>query len=210
MKGYTATTTRQTLLALLLTAVLCIAPAAAKPSTEIPGDSCESIIGTTASSVDRMYYFVKQHNENFSRDVAETFFVVAERYGIRADVALCQAILETGWFKFMDGTVVTPDQYNYGGLGVTGKGAQGNSFMSMEEGVTALMQHLYAYACCNELPEGEVLVDKRFSLVTRGCAPTWSSLSGRWAMNDNYGRDILRLYRRMLSFDMPAEVLTIY
>lgn len=163
-----------------------------------------AIFGPPEADADRMYLFVKSRNSNFSREVAEAFLAVGQRYGIRGDIALCQAILETGWFRFMDGTMVTPDQYNYGGLGVTGNAVKGNTFTTMEEGVTALIQHLYAYACRDELPEGELLVDQRFKLVNRGSAPTWGELSGRWAMNPQYGRNIMRLYRQMSAFEMPA------
>lgn len=182
--------------------------ASAKPQAAVePGDSVVALLtpifGSPEADADRMYLFVKKRNANFSRDVAEAFLSIGARYGIRGDIALCQAILETGWFRFMDGTMVTPDQYNYGGLGVTASGVKGNSFTTMEEGVTALMQHLYAYACCDDLPDGESLVDQRFRLVNRGSAPTWGELSGRWAMNPRYGKDIMRLYRLMTAFEMP-------
>lgn len=114
-------------------------------------------------------------------------------------MALCQAIIETGWFKFRDGTAVTPDQYNFCGLGVTKLGVKGNAFNSIQEGVTAQIQHLYAYATRSSLPDGEELVDARFTLVSRGCAPTWEGLGGRWAARKSYGKDILHLYSKMSS-----------
>lgn len=182
----------------------------AKPQAVVAADDSivalhTAIFGSPEADADRMYLFVKSRNANFSREVAEAFLAIGNRYGIRGDIALCQAILETGWFRFMDGTMVTPDQYNYGGLGVTGNAVKGNTFTTMEEGVTALIQHLYAYACREELPEGELLVDQRFKLVNRGSAPTWGELSGRWAMNPQYGRNIMRLFRQMSALDVPAS-----
>jgi len=146
-----------------------------------------------------MCEFVRQHNPDFSMEIAEAYYEIGSRYGIRGDVALCQAIIETGWFKFRDGTAVTPDQYNFCGLGVTRLGVKGNAFSSIQEGVTAQIQHLYAYATRSSLPDGEELVDARFKLVSRGCAPTWEGLSGRWAANKSYGKDILNLYSKMSS-----------
>ncbi|MDE6305684.1 MAG: glucosaminidase domain-containing protein, partial [Muribaculaceae bacterium] len=64
------------------------------------------IMGDTELSVERMYQFVKSRNNDFQREIAETFHRVGNRYGIRGDIALCQAILETGWFRFSDGTAV--------------------------------------------------------------------------------------------------------
>lgn len=168
-------------------------------------DEIPTILGRPEISIDRMYFFVKARNPNFIYDIAEAFYVIGERYGIRGDIAFCQAVLETGWFRFIDGTAVEASQHNYGGLGVTSRGERGNEFTTLHEGVTAQIQHLYAYACSDALPEGEELVDKRFDLVRRGCAPTWNDLSGRWAMNDHYGDDILRIYSSLERFEMPEH-----
>lgn len=184
-------------LILLLTAAV---PAAAR-------DRDNAIIGETLILPEDMCSFVQQHNPAFTIEIAEAYWDVAERYGIRGDVALCQAIIETGWFRFMDGTAVTPDQYNFCGLGVTRKGMKGNSFSSIEDGVTAQIQHLYAYATDWRLPEGETLVDGRFKLVSRGCAPTWHQLSGRWAASKTYGEDIMRLYRQMMMHSSASYAL---
>lgn len=157
------------------------------------------ILGEPEILPEDMCEFVRQHNPNFSLEIAEAYFEIGSRYGIRGDVALCQAIIETGWFKFCDGTAVTPDQYNFCGLGVTRLGVKGHAFSSIQEGVTAQIQHLYAYATRSKLPDGEELVDARFSLVSRGCAPTWEGLGGRWAARKSYGKDILNLYDKMSS-----------
>lgn len=152
------------------------------------------IFGDPEVEIDHMYAYVSRHNPDFNREVAETFYNVGKRYGIRGDIALCQAIVETGWFRFDNGTAVTPDAHNYCGLGVKKRGDKGYAFSTVEEGVTAMIQHLYAYACSGNLPDGERIVDPRFSYVKRGCAPTWEKLAGRWAMNPRYGDNILRVY----------------
>jgi len=175
---------------------------AVNPASKIQsiGDiSLSPIFGEPAiTDAEVLCRFVRRYNKEFPIEVAEAFLTVGSRYGIRGDVALCQAIIETGWFRFADGTAVRPYQHNYCGLGVTECGKEGNSFETVEQGVTAQMQHLYAYACKKPLPEGEQLLDPRFSLVTRGIAPNWNDLSNRWAMNPNYGNQILQLYQQLL------------
>lgn len=158
----------------------------------------DAILGKPQVDAHAIWQFVRRHNPDFQIEIAEAFISLGETYGIRGDVALCQAIIETGWFRFADGTAVTPDQHNYCGLGVTRRGVRGHAFETIEEGVRAHLQHLYAYACTSPLPPDEPLTDPRFSLVKRGVAPTWTELSNRWAMNPSYGRQIMELYSRLL------------
>lgn len=161
-----------------------------------------SIFGPPVADVERMYRFVLTRNPNFDRTIAEAFYELGKVYGIRGDVALCQSLIETGWFLFTGGTAVTPDQHNYCGLGVTKLGMKGHSFDSVELGVKAQLQHLYAYACKKSLPHGEKVVDPRFDLVKRGVASSWKELSGRWAANKKYAASIMRVYRQMLEYNL--------
>lgn len=144
--------------------------------------------------------FVRRNNKTFPVEIADAYLRVGRRYGIRGDIALCQAIIETGWFRFADGTAVTPDQHNYCGMGVTSRGMKGCAFETVEHGATAHIQHLFAYATRSPLPEGEQLLDPRFRLVTRGVAPNWTDLSNRWAMNPNYGNQIIQLFNQLLNY----------
>lgn len=171
--------------------------------TETSGeDIYTTILGDTRLEVERMYRFVLSRNPEFPREIAEAFYNVGKRYGIRGDIALCQSILETGWFTFTGGTAVTLEQNNFCGLGVTKLGVKGHAFDTIEEGVTAQIQHLYAYACKKKLPKGEKLIDPRFSLVHRGIAPTWADLNRRWAANSHYADRIMKLYSQMASFEI--------
>lgn len=160
----------------------------------------QPILGESVIDAATIQRFIARHNPDFDISIAETYLAVGNRYGIRGDIALCQSILETGWFRFSDGTSVSPDQHNYCGLGVTRLGQKGQSFDTVEQGVTAQMQHLFAYACKKPLPKGETLLDSRFKLVSRGIAPTWAELSGRWAANSQYARSIMRLYIQLHKF----------
>lgn len=144
--------------------------------------------------------FVRRHNPDFDPEIATCFVKAGNRYGIRGDVALCQAIVETGWFKYEGGTAVTPASHNYCGLGVTSRGRRGAEFGTVAEGVTAHIQHLYAYCCRSPLPEGETAIDPRFGMVSRGCARHWYDLNGRWAMNNSYSNAILSIYAALAEF----------
>lgn len=164
------------------------------------------ILGTNVATVERMYQFVKSNNSSFDREIAEQFIAVSERYGLRGDIALCQSIIETGWFKYTGGTAVTADDHNYCGLGVTTLGQKGCQFETVKEGVTAQVQHLYAYACNKSLPAGETLVDPRYNYVTRGCAPNWEDLgSGKWASAAGYGTAIIAMYNDMMAFQVAGD-----
>ncbi len=143
-------------------------------------------------------------------DLAELYIRIGEEYGIRGDIAFFQAVKETNYFQFTG--QVTPAQNNYCGLWATGSpltgqesgngadpryvifepGLHGATFVSPEAGVEAHIQHLYAYATKSPLPAGKVIIDPRFSLVSRGIAPNWQQLNARWAVpGTTYGQSII-------------------
>ena len=153
-----------------------------------------AICGQSRISPEAMTAFVKRYNAEFDPEIAQAYIAVGERYGIRGDIAFCQAILETGWFRFDRGTAVKSSHHNYCGLGVVQLGVTGAKFDTIEDGVTAHIQHLYAYASKEKLPEGEKLIDPRFNHIKRGIATEWSDLNNRWAMNSVYGSKILKIF----------------
>ena len=165
-----------------------------------------AILGKSEVSAWQMAEFVRKVNPKAVDidSIAQAFIDVGERYGVRGDIAFCQSIVETHYFLFDMGTAVTPDQHNYCGMGVTSKGMRGNSFESIREGVTAQIQHLFAYASKSEI--AEEIVDPRFKYVTRGIAPNWTDLNMRWAMNVNYAQHILSLYEELRK--METEHIT--
>lgn len=186
-------------------------PEPEKP-VEKPVESHEGhhdIMGKSVVSVEKMVAFVKAKNPNAQdiEEIAKQFIEVGNKYNIRGDVAFAQSIIETGWFKFDGGTAVTPDQHNYCGLGVVSKGVKGNSFDTVKDGVTAQIQHLYAYANKLAIPSDEEMLDPRFKYVTRGVAPHWEDLNNRWAMNNNYGQHIISIYNQLVDFKYVPPVI---
>jgi N-acetylmuramoyl-L-alanine amidase len=162
----------------------------------VPADPT-TILGPTILSAEKMDKFVKIINPA-AIEVGTYYEHLGKYYGIRADVAFAQALLETNFFRFTG--VVRANQNNYAGIGATGGDVRGSSFSTPEEGVLAHLQHLFAYATTNSLPADYPLIDPRFHLVKRGSAPKWTDLNGKWAVpGDTYGQSILSLYERMVA-----------
>ena len=146
-------------------------------------------------------------------DIAQLYLDIGRLYGIRGDVAFCQAAKETKWWQY--GNEVKAYQNNYCGLGAVGSpatgeeslngadgsrvwfaaGVNGAIFATPADGVEAHIQHLYAYCCTDPLPASCTIVDPRFQLVRRGIAPNWQDLNGRWAVpGHGYGQSIFEDY----------------
>lgn len=166
------------------------------------------IMGTSVASANQLNALLLDGNPQ-AKDylhLAEIFLEEGKREGVRGDGAFCQSLIETGYFRF-DGDV-KPHQNNYAGIGATG-GVHGNSFPDPRTGIRAQVQHLKAYASTTPL----VLecVDPRYKYVSKGCAPTFEQLSGKWAVpgysgyssldaarraRDSYGDHIVKLINR--------------
>jgi flagellum-specific peptidoglycan hydrolase FlgJ len=165
--------------------------------------------------------YIIANNAGFDIEIAKAFFKLAPKYGIDPTMAISQSILETGWFKY-SGSAVKPEQHNYCGLGVTSTGVEGGKFATIEDGVTAQLQHLFAYGCKDTL--SETILDPRFKYVTRGIAPYWEQLAGRWAVpgfdgtdpeaaikaGTTYGQKILKLRNNLLAVKVTDEDIQKY
>ena len=155
---------------------------------------------------------ILSNNSGFDVEIAKAFWKLAPKYHIDPMMAIAQSILETGWFKYA-GSAVKAEQHNYCGLGVTSNGVEGGKFDTIEDGVTAQLQHLFAYGSKDALDE--TIIDPRFKYVTRGIAPYWQQLAGRWACpgydkntydtpekamaaNNTYGQKIRTIYNQLI------------
>ena len=130
------------------------------------------------------------------------YYEEAVAQGIRADVAFCQAMKETGWLRFKGDVKI--EQYNFAGIGATG-GVPGNSFKTVREGIRAHIQHLHAYATYEEDKLVYDCVDPRYKYVKRGSAPyvEWLGIKENpngagWASAKNYGIDIMKMVKELL------------
>lgn len=195
------------------------------------------IVGTQAATAVQMAAYALSINP--APKINCTMLELANMYleegaieGVRGDVAFAQACKETGYFAY--GGTALPEWNNYSGLGVTGvcydpnvctetaftsgvtviKDALGNSvgvkFSEPRLGVRAQIQHLKGYATAAALKQA--VVDPRYSLVSKGIAPWWTDLNGRWAVpGTTYGQDILAIYDMIIGFSNTnvAQVLTV-
>ena len=129
----------------------------------------------------------------YANRLATIYIEEATDEGINWDVAFSQMCLETAYLKF--GGDVLPGQHNFCGLGVTGGGVKGASFSDIRAGVRAHIQHLKAYASHSRL--ANPVIDRRFKYVKRGSAPDVHKLTGKWAVDKNYGEKINRILEKM-------------
>ena len=194
-----------------------------EPSEEAPGRRYTSILGESEVSASELIDAIVKVNPDFNPEIAEAYIEIGAKYGVRGDIAICQAILETGWFKY--GGQVPASSNNFCGLKTSKTQTETEEFAvfaTPQEGVEAHIQHLYAYATTKDLPEGTTLVDPRFQLVNRGCATSWEDLSGRWAVpgysvetyanmdeareyRDSYGDKIVKLYEKSMNGVVDGE-----
>ena len=163
-----------------------------------------TIFGEAVANQGQMVNFIKKRNTapKINCTVEELvgfYYEEAGLEGIRPDVALCQAIKETGTWNY--GGDVIPEQNNYCGLGTTGGGVKGAFFPTPQIGARAHIQHLLSYAS-KEKPKLSI-VDPRYELIEKfrpqifGKIKTWTGLNGVWAVPGNqYGQDILNLWQQ--------------
>ena len=165
-----------------------------------------NISGTAQATAQQMQTYIKKVNPNVPQSVIDMipyYLSEGQAEGIRGDIAFAQSCLETGNFTFKD-SAVKLEQNNFCGLGVLDNGMLGASFDTPQLGIRAQVQHLKAYA--NKSPLNNPVIDPRFSLVTRGAAPTVQYLGMQenpqgygWAAGADYGVKILNILENILA-----------
>ncbi len=172
------------------------------------------ILGTSRCTEEQLKTFLLKKNPNSGKiylPYIKYYLSEGNKEGIRGDLAFCQSLHETNFFKF--GGDVSPKQNNFSGIGATGGGVKGCSFETPRQGIRAQIQHLKAYA--SKKPLNFSCVDPRFQLIkNRGCAPYIEDLGGKWAYpgydkkkyksfqqayrkRDTYGHKIVKIYNEI-------------
>ncbi len=163
-----------------------------------------TIFGEAAANQGQMVNFIKKRNAapkiNCTvEELVSYYYEEAGIEGIRPDIAICQAIKETGTWNY--GGDVVPEQNNYCGLGTTGGGVKGAYFDTPQIGARAHIQHLLAYT--SKRHPKLAVVDPRYELIEKfrpqifGKITTWTGLNGNWAVPGNqYGQDIINLWQQ--------------
>ena len=179
-------------------------------TNNIPIGSTTKIQGTSVIEQDIMKEVLKGKISDEYIDILKYYYEAEQAYGLRADLLIAQSILETGWFKF--GGYVKPEWNNFAGIGITDTNAAVNKaiFDTPKDGVVAQFQHMFAYVFSTGDPDSIYpdwkLIDPRFKLVSRGCAPYVEWLGAQenpngkgWATGKNYGGRILNIYSDLLT-----------
>ena len=176
-----------------------------------------AIMGSSIATAEQLNEYLLSVNPRATEylHLAAIFLDEGKKEGVRGDGAFCQALIETGYFKF--GGDVKPGQHNYAGLGATG-GVPGLTFIDDCTGIRAQIQHLKAYA--TTAPLTQACVDPRYKYVSKGCAQTFECLSGKWAVpgysgyesldaarvaKDSYGDHIVQLLNRIVKTDVATS-----
>ena len=182
-----------------------LAPAYTEPLTEALANAASiTIQGQAEATEEQMAAFIKRRNPSPKltcsvEEIVKSYYTEAGKEGIRPDVALCQALKETGFFAY--GGDVLPSQNNFCGLGAIGNKVKGAAFPTAQIGVRAHIQHLLAYTSTKR-PK-EKIVDPRYELLIQnrpdlyGKIKNWTGLNGNWAVpGTTYGQDILNLWQQ--------------
>lgn len=173
--------------------------------------SDDSIMGPSRTTIDQMVQrfnstghsyptaIYDQYGAPTIEDFCTILYEEANSEYVRAEVVFAQTMIETGWLQF--GGSVYPEQCNFAGLGAF-DGSSGATFNnygndSVRMGLRAQVQHLKAYASHESL--NNECIDPRFSLVTRGSAPSVYDLSGTWAADPEMGTKIMNQIIELLS-----------
>jgi len=162
-----------------------------------------SIFGEAKATKAQAVAYLRNNNPNVKlscspEKLVDLYWEEAEREGICPDLTFCQALLETGFFKY--GGDVVYKQNNFCGLGTTGGGVRGASFKTPQLGVRAHVQHLLAYS--KTVKPKTPIIDPRYYVahdirLSKGMITQWSGLNGTWAMGAEYCEKIMYHFVRM-------------
>ena len=170
-------------------------------------------MGESTVTVEQMVSFFEESGEEYpsealgkgGADSIETFcqmyYDEAVAEGVRPEVAFVQTMKETGWLQY--GGDASIEQFNFAGLGTTGRGVPGNSYPDVRTGIRAQIQHLKAYATEDALVQA--CVDDRYEYVKKGSAPYVEWLGQKenpegagWATAENYGYSIVDMINKIV------------
>lgn len=109
--------------------------------------------------------------------------------GVRGDLALAQAVHETGWFTSSD-----TGRNNFAGIAHPDRAGPGQAFPDALAGVRGHIQLLKKYADGNDVR----LVHADIAPDAGGQATTWDDLAGTWAADPDYWTALSDIYNEML------------
>lgn len=205
--GATAATTAALISGFTCMPLLALAAGNGAPPCPTPSavvaDGTPSILGPatlTAAQIDAWWQSTgRSQPTRLSSPVADVlalYISEGEIEGVRGDIALAQAILETGWFSSGD-----TSRNNFAGIAHYDDATAGRVFATASEGVRAHIQLLKKFAAGNGAP----LARPDVSPNAGAHADTWGQLAGTWATDPNYWTAVSSVYARMTEFAGSAE-----
>jgi len=166
------------------------------PATgEIADDGTPSIIGPSILTVaDLRSWWVSTGRGQPPRlgidigDLIALYLSEGDAEGVRGDLALAQAVLETGHFTNRDTAI-----NNFAGIAHYDDAASGSAFRKPVIGVRAQIQLLKKYALGNDAQ----LANTDVAPNAGATATTWGGLAGTWASATNYWTSLSSVYESM-------------
>ena len=162
---------------------------------EIADDGTPSIIGPSVLTVaDLRSWWASTGRGQPPRlgidigDLIALYLSEGDAEGVRGDLALAQAVLETGHFTNSDTAI-----NNFAGIAHYDDAASGSAFRDPVIGVRAQIQLLKKYALGNDAQ----LANADVSPNAGATATTWGGLAGTWASADNYWTSLSSVYEAM-------------
>ena len=160
-----------------------------------------TVLGEPTCSADRLLAYARRRNPQ-APDVAESYIRLGRQYGVRGDVAYCQAAYDTRWWT---AELSGPDW-----------APQVRAQWEEEAAIASRIQMLYAFAAAQPWPAETKLSDDRPIVHIeragwRGKAPCWEDLNGKWSHygNSRYGQYIVAMGRGVLEWNgigVPAKL----
>lgn len=175
----------------------------AGPASSPPGQL--SLLGSAALTASQLAgWFQAQGYVDLTSapidQLAAWYIQAGNQEGVRGDVAFAQGVLETGGFSSPDAVGLS----NFAGIGHCDTCAAGWAFPSPQTGVLGQVQLLRIFADAGpgpaHAPPPALPVLLPAAQTSAGRCPTVESLTGVWATDPTYGRQILDIYGQILSF----------
>jgi murein DD-endopeptidase MepM/ murein hydrolase activator NlpD len=165
---------------------------------EIADDGTPSILGPpTLAVADLRAWWTSTGRGQPSRlgiaitDLIALYLSEGDAEGVRGDLALAQAVLETGYFTNSDTAI-----NNFAGIAHYDGTASGSGFRDPIVGVRAQIQLLKKYALGNDAP----LANSDVAPNAGASATTWGGLAGTWASASSYWTSLSSVYEAMRAF----------
>ena len=184
-----------------------------------------NILGTSSVTLKQCEIWIKNiktANKLAIENMPILYNAAVER-GILPEVLIAQAMVETGYFNF--GGVLNASFHNTCGLKTTKGGGDyvANAhmkFSSWKEGIEAHADHLALYAGSPKFPKyspntkgyendkykvNGTTLDPRHFTYLHGKSKTVEGLSGTWATNKNYAKDLMKLINSIRNTKVVSE-----